>query len=195
MNEPQVIAPGRESAVHPRQLLRVAALAAVGMAAWLLLGTALKPQDARKAGSLAILMTSDWRAIYRLLLVMPIGWIAGYLSWILLDRWALDEPWGRSLLWPFEGEPGFAVTWTPFAYFGTVAALFFLCLCIWGFSRSRVTQAACACGAGVLGSLWFWCEFQPWYFAVIHGAVWGLLVGWGISRVNQPGQAREFVVA
>jgi hypothetical protein len=140
-------------------------------------------------------MASKWRPIYRLLLVIPIGWVAGYLSWIPLDRWALDEPWGRSLLWPFQEEPWFGVTWTPFAYFGMVAALFFLCLCIWGRKPSRVTQVACASGAGVFGSLWFWFEFQPWYFAAIHGTLWGLLVGWGGFLANKAGEAKEIGVA
>ena len=144
---------------------------------------------------LGILVASGWRPIYRLLLVVPVGWLAGYVSWIPLDRWALDEPWEKSLLWPFQGEPWFGVTWTPFAYFGTVAALFFLCLCIWGSRQSRVTQAACASGAGVAGSLWFWLEFQPWYFAAIHGTVWGLLVGWGVFQTNRAGQGRGFDVA
>ena len=91
---------------------------------------------------LGISMASHWRPIYRLLLVIPIGWVTGYLSWIPLDRWALDEPWGRSLLWPFQGEPWFGVTWTPFAYFGMVAALFFLCLCIWGSKHGVINICA-----------------------------------------------------
>jgi hypothetical protein len=38
----------------------------------------------------------------------------------------------------------------------------------------------------MLGSLWWWIEFQPWYFAAIHGSVWGLLVGWATSRLGRP---------
>jgi hypothetical protein len=144
---------------------------------------------------LGVFMTSEWRLIYRFLLALPVGWLAGYLSWIPLDRWALDEPWRRSLLWPFEGKPGFDVAWTPFAYFGVVSALLFLSLCVCGSRRSGVIQAACGSGAGVLGSLWFWSEFQPWYFAAIHGTVWGLLVGWGVFLANQSSHAREIGVA
>jgi hypothetical protein len=144
---------------------------------------------------LGVFMASEWRPIYRFLLAIPVGWVGGYLSWIPLDRWALDEPWRRSLLWPFQGNPGLDVTWTPFAYFGMVSALFFLFLSMWGSQRSCVIQAACGSGAGALGSLWFWFEFQPWYFAVIHGGVWGLLVGWGVFSANESHQARELGVA
>jgi len=35
--------------------------------------------------------------------------------------------------------------------------------------------------AGVLGSLWFWIGDQ-WYFSLLHGTVWGCLVGLALSK-------------
>jgi len=141
------------------------------------------------------LVASQWRATVRFLVAIPVGWLAGYLSWIPLCRWALDETWGKSLLWPFLDEPGLGVAWAPFAYFGVASVLFFLCLCLWGSRQSWGAQAACGTCAGVLGSLWFWSEFQPWYFAAIHGTIWGVLAGTGVYRANAFLRSKDFGVA
>jgi hypothetical protein len=136
-----------------------------------------------------------WRLVSRCALAIPVGWLAGYLSWIPLHRWVIDEPWRKSLLWPFEGDSGLGVAWSPFAYFGIVSGLYFLCLSIFARRRSWAVQVACATGAGVLGSLWFWSEFQPWYFAAIHGTIWGVLVGGAASVMSEVMAAGERGVA
>ena len=143
----------------------------------------------------SVMVVAAWRPIWKFLLAIPMGWVTGYMSWIPLHRWALDEPWRKSLLWPFQADPGLAVAWVPFAYFGVVPVLLFLMLCVYGARRSWGVQAACATCAGVFGALWFWIEFQPWYFAVIHGTIWGLLVGAGVHRANRSIRPRELGVA
>ncbi len=136
------------------------------------------------------LVASRWRAISRVLLVVPVGWLAGYLSWIPLHHWVLDEPWRRALLWPFQNASWLGAAWAPFAYFGIVSATYFALLGTWGLQRGRVAHAACGACAGVLGSLWFWSEFEPWYFAIIHGIIWGLFVGTGAYRAGEDAKSR-----
>jgi hypothetical protein len=121
--------------------------------------------------------------------------LAGYLSWIPLARWAIDEPWGRSLLWPFQDESWLSVAWAPFAYFGGVSVIYFTLLSVLGHRRGWLLQTVCGVSAGVLGSAWFWSEFEPWYFATIHGTIWGLLVGAGVQRASYFTKPKEHDVA
>lgn len=113
----------------------------------------------------------------KLAAAFPLAWLAGFLSWIPLNRSAFDEPWARSLTWPFHNTSG-AVLLAPLQYFGFVALLYLLAvsLCLVR-DRRLVVHLALSAGAGTLGSLWWWIEMQPWYFSVIHGSVWGVLVG------------------
>jgi hypothetical protein len=129
------------------------------------------------------LVVSNCRSVLRILLAAPIGWMAGYLSWIPLDRWAIGESWRNSLLWLSRLDSGPGVIWAPFAYFGLVSALLFLLRIRVGAVGGVVRQVSCATVAGVMGSLWFWIDSEPWYFAPIHGTIWGVLVGLGLARL------------
>ncbi len=134
-----------------------------------------------------------WRLTFRVLMAPLVGWIAGYASWIPLHHWAIDETWLKSVVWPWSQGGGWtAAAWLPFPHFGLVAVIYFLALVVQGSRRGPVLTAAAVVCAGVLGSLWWWIEFEPWYFAAIHGTVWGLLVGWGTSKI---GGLRELGVA
>ncbi len=114
------------------------------------------------------------RAVRTLVSVLA-GWVGGYLSWIPLNMSAFGQSVLRSLAWPFT--EGLQALWIPFFYFGIVAAL----LCAW---LSRVAgrsgvgaQMAATSLAGALGSLWWWVSWGPWYFSILHGAMWGVLAG------------------
>ena len=112
-----------------------------------------------------------------------------YLSFIPLDRWALDEPWSRSLTWAFQ-EGWNQVLVAPFAYFGLVAVAYYLSLSMGGLrSTSLASHLVQSCAAGVLGSLWWWTSWEPWYFSVLHGSIWGVLVGLGAWRGLADGKA------
>jgi hypothetical protein len=39
-----------------------------------------------------------------------------------------------------------------------------------------------ASASGALGSLWWWIEWEFAYFSLIHGAIWGVLVGLATAR-------------
>lgn len=127
----------------------------------------------------AALMTSARPPLFRLLLAAPLGWVAGYVSWIPLHRWAAGATWHNSLLWPRQDVGSWAFVWKAFAHFGLVSVIYFLGLSFGGLRPGRVRHVAYGVCAGVLGSLWWWVEFGPWYFALIHGSIWGLLVGLG----------------
>ena len=123
----------------------------------------------------------------RLLVALPLAWIAGVASWIPLNRSAFDEPWSKSLTWPFHESWSAAVV-APFQYFGLVAGLYYLLLALCC-SRQRSLGAHLLYGiaSGALGSLWWWISAEPWYFSLLHGAIWGTLVGigaWAASRTS-----------
>src|SRR5260370_27595873 len=128
------------------------------------------------------------KAVWARLLAAPfIGWIIGYLSYIPLNRSAFDEPWLKSVTWLFDGggkwtEPVFMT----FQTFGLVALIYYLCLALGRFSRRCLgVPLLYACSAGVLGSLWWWVMWEPWYLSLIHGTIWGILVGYGTWRAVQ----------
>lgn len=109
-----------------------------------------------------------------------VGWFAGCLSWIPLERWAVGAPWSASVAW-IARRGGTERLWIPFAYFGLVSLLLFLGWALAGVRRGVAASVAMGVTAGVLGSLWWWVEWERAYFAAIHGVVWGALVGLGAA--------------
>jgi hypothetical protein len=115
----------------------------------------------------------------RLIAALPLAWISGFIAWIPLSISAFQEPWTKSLLWPFH------VAWDgtlldPLRYFGFVTLCYYLAFA-WIVARKPqlAVHIACASLAGILGSLWWWISIEPWYFSVIHGVIWGTCVGTG----------------
>lgn len=115
----------------------------------------------------------------RLAAALPFAWVAGFVAWIPLNRSTFDRPWSESLVWPFHEQWGYLLL-GPLQYFGFVALLYYLAVAS-GLARGRnlVPHVASACAAGILGSLWWWIVIGSWYFAILHGAIWGMLVGVG----------------
>lgn len=133
------------------------------------------------------------------------GWLAGWLSFISFglyiaskkDMWWLNAQAGSSgltpkeilenLFWPFTERAGVERLWMPYAYFGLVSALWYASLiaCLSRTFRRPWPQMLLGALSGALGSLWWWSDFKPWYFSLIHGTIWGALVGYGIWRAQQ----------
>jgi hypothetical protein len=132
----------------------------------------------------AALAVMKRRALIRVLIALPVGWIAGYLSWIPIHHWGGQESWQHSLFWLARLESGATAAWAPFLYFGFVSAVLYLSIVCGLFDEGIARSLACAIAAGVLGSLWFWIDSEPWYFSPIHGLIWGVLVGVGIGRTG-----------
>jgi len=129
------------------------------------------------------------RVAVRLAVAVPLAWFAGYASWIPLNRSAYDEPWRKSWAWPFD-EKWTAALYAPFAYFGLVALLYYVGLCFWPGKSSLAAHLGAAISAGILGSLWWWIGWETWHFSILHGALWGLLVGVGGWKASEGGQRR-----
>ena len=115
----------------------------------------------------------------RLASALPLAWVAGFVSWIPLDRSTFDEPWSKSLVWPLHEAWGYMML-GPLQYFGLVALLYYAAVAF-GLAKERRLgpHVAYASAAGILGSLWWWVGIEPWYFSILHGAIWGTLVGVG----------------
>jgi hypothetical protein len=136
---------------------------------------------------LVALAMGNRRLSSRALAALVVGWMAGFVSWIPLHHWALGSNWSESVRWPFVNATWASVTLMPFECFGLVSLIFFVGVA-WARTPSRLGwHVAIAVCAGALGSLWWWgVEFGPWYFALIHGTIWGTLVGIGTYRAFAP---------
>jgi len=117
----------------------------------------------------------------RWFVALPIGWIAGYLSWIPLDMSIFHE-WLSEAVRPIgDNDSWNDVVAGPIQLFGGVATLLYLGVAHTPTRPLRGKAVIVATTAGVLGSLWFWIGDQ-WYFSLLHGAVWGCLVGLALSK-------------
>lgn len=111
-----------------------------------------------------------------------VAWLGGYLAWIPLDLSVSGRSVAQSLAWPAEGQPEvISILWTPLPYFGAVAGLLYFCLLRAGSVTPRWVLILGASASGILGSLWWWVEWGPWYFSLIHGTMWGSSVGLALS--------------
>jgi hypothetical protein len=125
-----------------------------------------------------------------------VGWIAGWLSSIPIQLYigstslGVGDPgltWQKAwrVIWPFEFS--LQSVWMPFCEFGLVAVVYHIGLLLYR-RRSPMGLAAhllLATLSGILGSLWWWAGWEPWYFSLLHGPIWGSLVGFGAWKSRQ----------
>ena len=73
---------------------------------------------------------------------------------------------------------------TPYYGFGLVSVILCALWTVGGqFTATRLlTQLIIGSVGGCLGSLWFWSSQDLWYYSVLHGCLWGSLVGYGVWR-------------
>lgn len=115
------------------------------------------------------------------------GYAAGWISWIPAHRLILDKPLVEALFWPFTGDVIWEAVWRPFQYFGLVGLFLAAALTVASATlrRSPLGLRALGVASGIVGSLWFWCMFEGHarmgYVAAIHGVIWGMFVGAGLS--------------
>lgn len=126
------------------------------------------------------------------LIWLAAGYVAGWLSWVPTHWLVADNPLIKALVWPLTLDKPLEVAWRPLQHFGLVALLLAAALTLAppALMRRGLAPRGLAIAAGVLGSLWFWGLFQDHarlgYFALLHGTIWGLLVGAGIARGRAP---------
>ena len=146
-------------------------------------------------GSVLVLMAVAFaRMLYRRSLPLRLcgagvaGWLAGWLSWIPLSvsfgEDSFEMTWRT--FWPFTS---LSEIWQSFEVFGLVTACYCMSLCIRDaqFRGPRFYHLLRGIVSGVAGSLWFWVHSERWYFSLIHGAIWGSLVGFGVWKSIQRG--------
>ena len=121
------------------------------------------------------------------------GWVAGWLSFIPIHLYIKSLPVGigdaklspREVLqvfWPFERSVG--SLWAPYTSFGLVAVAYYalLILCRQLSTPSLFRHLLMGSVSAAAGSLWWWITYRPWYFSLLHGAVWGSLIGFGVWK-------------
>ena len=110
------------------------------------------------------------------------GWIAGWLSFIPVQLYIGDEfTWSaiiKSIAWPFPRHA--EALYMPYCDFGLVTLLWIAFTARLGKYPGRSRLLLAGIGSGMLGSLWWWIAWEKWYFSLIHGAIWGALVGYGV---------------
>ena len=129
---------------------------------------------------LPVLLENE-RLLIRLIGVPLVGWCAGFISWIPLNA-SLGFGWSHYV------ERGWDILWWPFPYFGLVGVVYALLVLLaeeFIANHRRIAYPIICSVSGVLGSLLWWMGWKPWWFAVLHGAIWGLLVGFGVWKSQQ----------
>ena len=114
---------------------------------------------------------------------LVVAWFGGYLAWIPLDLSTSVRDPVQSLVWPAGGGSSiWSMLWIPVGYFGVVAGLLYASLLVARRSADRRWMFLGAIVAGTLGSLWWWISWGPWYFSILHGSIWGSLVGLALTK-------------
>jgi hypothetical protein len=122
-------------------------------------------------------------ALWRWFAAPVVGWLGGYASWVPLEMSVFDRSLSHAIRWPAGTHPlSLAAAWSPLIYFGGVSALLYLWLAAGATRHSPGLTVVGAALAASLGSLCWWIEWGPWYFSLLHGGVWGTLVGLAALR-------------
>ena len=113
--------------------------------------------------------------------MLSAGWVGGYTSSLLLSA-SLSGSW-PVWNWPL-GKGYLGLTASPIAFFGLVGLLYCLWLSFVAPRRERLMEHIAGAGiAGIFGSLVFWVAFgDQWYVGLVHGVIWGTLVGGATAR-------------
>ena len=167
------------------------------------------PAGAAHGALLAVACMAGWawlrtrRPMIQWIGLPVLGWVCGWVSFMPL-RWYIaatfsglgtrlaGPPTVREVVfWPLGKQISWEALVGPLQFFGFVGAAYGLLSLLAARSgkSGREVTVAMFCAAGVLGSLWWWIDWQPWYFSLIHGTLWGFLVGTGAWHADQPSRA------
>ena len=131
---------------------------------------------------------SSWARIF----VWPfVGWFSGWVSMIPVFMDHIDGSFSQKLLVAAQFPWGLSKTpWDfilgPFWTFGGVAFLLFGGLSFfWAFRSEKIFPLLLTTAlSGILGSIFIFSWQLDWYISLIHGTIWGLLVGFGLLKFN-----------
>ena len=146
------------------------------------------------------LATSLWTSAWpvRLVGAPVVGWLAGWLSFISIQLYISFTPIMEStggltrdevlgaLVWPFRAL-SIETLWIPYPHFGLVGLgyYFLLNICRQLLATRLAVHLLLGSVSGALGSWWWWMSYKPWYLSLLHGTLWGSLVGFGVWRSQQ----------
>ena len=130
-------------------------------------------------GCAAFFLERGW--VGRFVGLILTGWLCGWLSWIPIAIY-FEGGTSRAILWPFHWTP--RALWEPYCYFGFVGLIYYFLLNIYRhLAEERLEMhLSMAIVSGSLGSLWWWISWEPWYLSILHGTIWGMLVGFGVWK-------------
>ena len=128
------------------------------------------------------------RSLTRWVGLLAIGWLSGYLSYLPLNLSLFipsEKNVFRALILPF-GSLREALL-MPYQTFGFVAfsCYFFLNICRQLFNKRLPVHLFIGILSGCVGSLWWWIVCEHWYLSLLHGTIWGALVGYGFWKTQQ----------
>ena len=157
----------------------------------------LVPAGALHGALLAVAVIGAARVLWqqstllRLAMVPVVSWVAGWLSYIPLGV-SIEKPESPAallshLIWPFTS--GVAGLWRPLQAFGLVTGIAYtlLAVCRGLTSRRLVIHLLIGIISGIGGSMWWWQDLGPggWRTSLVHGCVWGALVGFGVWKAGK----------
>ena len=97
--------------------------------------------------------------------------------------------WWAPSVWLYSRYPpdSAAAAQMPFLAFGAIGALyvFLLAVCRQLSAKSLGVHLLMAIASGCVGALYWWVAWGPLYFSLLHGAIWGSLVGFGVWKIQQ----------
>ena len=132
-----------------------------------------------------------WNQRLKLKLVglLLVTWMVGWVSFIPIRLSVFRENVHDAITWPLASGLAHVldVVRGPVTSFGLVAGLYYLLLALCRQLTARSLQRHVLLGAlsGVAGSCYWWASFGRWYFSLMHGTIWGALVGYGVWRAQQ----------
>lgn len=167
---------------------------------------AILPAGALHGGLLAVIsvgaarLLREQRRRLRWAALPLMGWLSGWIPYAPIAFYVhlyfvpdfggggwLDKL--LKALWPFRLD--LESLWMPWQSFGLVGAAYYALLNLFGglTSRRLLTHLLIGSVSGILGSLWWWILFKPWYLSLLHGTIWGSLVGFGVWKSPQDTRA------
>lgn len=131
-----------------------------------------------------------WVAARRLAIRLALpgveGYVIGYATFLPI---ALSAHFDLRFFWFGQEDHAFYWPWWAFGIVATLACLG------WGSarliaSRHLIVHMATGSIAGVLGSLWWWSSWEDSPYCLLHGTIWGCLVGLGVWKAGRSSPAR-----
>lgn len=128
-----------------------------------------------------LLFLKNLKFILKILCTLFLAWFVGYLCFNVIICGVNGDV---NLSFSFEMSTElFSI---PFISFGLVLIAFALLdSCKDKFISSDSTKVLLSTIiSGIIGSLWWWIAYGNWHLSVLHGCIWGLLIGFTLIKFS-----------